>query len=104
MLGGAPCPPSGNDLTSVLFTVRRDESGALFRLLEPFAQHGVNLTSIQSRPLKGKPWEYVFFIDLEGHRDEPAVARALAEAAALATSHKVLGSFPRALPRAAGGE
>lgn len=105
VLGRAPAGPSGNDLTSVCFTVRRDESGALHRLLSPFSKHGVNLTSIQSRPLKGKPWEYVFFIDLEGHRDEPQVALALAEAAALATAHRVLGSFPRALPRAtaAGG-
>jgi len=100
VLGGAPAAPSGNDLTCVLFTVRRDESGALHRLLAPFAKHGVNLTSIQSRPLKGKPWEYVFFIDLEGHREEARVRAALAEAAALATAHRVLGSFPRALPRA----
>ena len=101
VLGGAPAAPSGNDLTSVLFLVRRDESGALHRLLAPFAKHGVNLTSIQSRPLKGKAWEYVFFLDVEGHRDEPAVAKALAEAGTLATSHRVLGSFPRALARAA---
>lgn len=103
ILGGTPSAPSGNDLTSALFTVRRDESGTLHRLLAPFSKHGVNLTSIQSRPLKGKPWEYVFFLDLEGHRDEPAVAQALSEAASLATSHRVLGSFPRALPRASSG-
>lgn len=101
VLGGPKVGPSGNDLTSALFTVRRDESGALYRLLAPFSKHGVNLTSIQSRPLKGKPWEYVFFLDVEGHRDEPRVAQALAEAAAVATAHRVLGSFPRALPRAA---
>jgi hypothetical protein len=45
---------------------RRDEAGALFRLIEPFAREGVNLTSIQLRPIKGKPWEYLFFIDCEG--------------------------------------
>jgi len=101
LLGGPQAAPSGNDLTCVLFTVRRDQSGALYRLLAPFSKHGVNLTSIQSRPLKGKPWEYVFFLDLEGHRGEPRVAQALEEAAALATAHRVLGSFPRALPRAA---
>jgi chorismate mutase/prephenate dehydratase len=100
VLGGPPAAPSGNDLTSAIFTVRRDESGALHRLLAPFSKHAVSLTSIQSRPLKGKPWEYVFFIDLEGHRDEPRVAEALSEAATLATSHRILGSFPRALPRA----
>ena len=94
---GGPAPaPSGHDLTSVVFTVRKAEAGALHRLLAPFARHGVNLTSIQSRPLKGTPWEYLFFIDLEGHRSEAAVAAALAEASEVAHSARVLGSFPRA--------
>lgn len=87
---------SGNDLTSAVFTVSKDQSGALFRLLEPFAAHGVNLTAVQSRPMKGKPWEYLFFVDLEGHVDDPAVARALKDAAAVAHSHKTLGSYPAA--------
>jgi chorismate mutase/prephenate dehydratase len=86
--------PSGNDLTSAVFTVSKDQSGALFRLLEPFARHGVNLTSVQSRPMKGKPWEYLFFVDMEGHIDDPSVARALDDAAAVAHSHKLLGSYP----------
>ena len=93
--------PSGNDLTSAVFTVSKDQSGALFRLLEPFANHGVNLTAVQSRPMKGKPWEYLFFVDLQGHVDEPAVANALAEAASVAHSHKLLGSYPAAHPEAA---
>lgn len=87
---------SGSDLTSAAFTVRRDQSGALHKLLEPFARHGVNLTAVQSRPMKGKPWEYVFFIDMEGHESQEAVGQALDEAAAYAHSHKILGSFPRA--------
>lgn len=89
--------PSGQDLTSAIFTVRRDQSGALHDLLGPFAKHGVNLTAVQSRPMKGKPWEYNFIVDMEGHQDDPAVRRALDEAAEVAASHKVLGSFPRAL-------
>ncbi len=89
--------PSGRDLTSAIFTVRRDQSGALHDLLGPFAKHGVNLTAVQSRPMKGKHWEYNFIVDLEGHQDEPAVRQALAEAAEVAASHKILGSFPRAL-------
>jgi chorismate mutase/prephenate dehydratase len=89
--------PSGQDLTSAIFTVRRDQSGALHKLLGPFAKHGVNLTAVQSRPMKGKAWEYNFIVDMEGHQDEPAVRQALDEAAAVAASHKVLGSFPRAL-------
>jgi chorismate mutase/prephenate dehydratase len=89
--------PSGEDLTSAIFTVRRDQSGALHDLLGPFAKHGVNLTAVQSRPMKGKHWEYNFIVDLEGHQDDPAVRRALAEAASVAASYKILGSFPRAL-------
>lgn len=96
VIGGAPTPPSGHDLTSLVFTVRKAEAGALHRLLAPFARHGVSLTSIQSRPMKGAPWEYLFFIDVEGHRSDPAVEAALAEASQIANSARVLGSFPRA--------
>lgn len=96
VLGGDAPAPSGNDLTCLAYTVRKSESGALHRLLAPFAAHGVNLTSIQARPLKGTPWEYVFFIDLEGHHSEQRVQDACADAAKLATSWRVLGSFPRA--------
>ena len=87
--------PGDQDLTSVVFTIRKDEAGALFRLLEPFARRGINLTSIQQRPMKGKPWEYLFFVDLEGNRDEPRVEEALKAAEDVATSVRVLGSFPR---------
>jgi len=97
VIGRETPAPSGEDLTSAVFTVRRDASGALHSLLGPFAKHGVNLTAVQSRPMKGKPWEYVFIVDMEGHQEDPAVRMALSEAAAVAASHKVLGSFPRAL-------
>ena len=96
VIGGEPPPPSGHDLTSIVFTIRRDEAGGLFRLIEPFAEEGVNLTSIQLRPIKGKPWEYFFFIDCEGHRSESNVYRALEVASGIAHSTRVLGSFPRA--------
>jgi chorismate mutase/prephenate dehydratase len=88
--------PSGDDVTSAVFTVRKDQSGALYRLLEPFARYSVNLNSIQSRPMKGKSWEYLFFVDMEGHAEDDSVKKALGEAAAIAHSHKVLGSYPRA--------
>jgi len=88
--------PTGDDMTTVLFTIRKDESGGLHRLIEPMAARGVNLTSIQLRPIAGKPWEYYFFIDIEGHRDNPQVAAALAAAAEVAHTCRVLGSFPRA--------
>ena len=104
VLGGAAPPPSGNDLTMLAYTVRKAESGALHRLLEPFSRHGVNLTSIQARPLKGAPWEYVFFLDLEGHRSEARVREAVEAAGRVANSYRVLGSFPRAREaRAEGG-
>jgi chorismate mutase/prephenate dehydratase len=66
----------------------------LFGLLEPFAKHGVNLTAVQSRPMKGKPWEYLFFVDLEGHLEDASMQRALDDAAQFAHSHKLLGSYP----------
>jgi chorismate mutase/prephenate dehydratase len=96
---------TGDDLTTVLFTIRKDEAGGLNRLIEPMAQRGVNLTSIQLRPIAGKPWEYYFFIEFEGHRDDPQVEAALAAAADSAHTCRVLGSFPRAAgsrPRRAG--
>ncbi len=102
VIGRETPAPSGQDLTSAVFTVRRDQSGALHDLLGPFAKHGVNLTAVQSRPMKGKPWEYIFIVDMEGHQDDEAVARALAEAGGVAASHKVLGSFPRALEVSSG--
>ena len=97
VIGRETPEPSGQDLTSAIFTVRRDQSGALHKLLGPFAKYGVNLAAVQSRPMKGKPWEYNFIVDMEGHQDDPAVRSALDEAAEVAASHKVLGSFPRAL-------
>jgi len=104
LIGRTPPAPSGSDLTCAVFTVRKDESGALYKLLEPFAREGVNLTAIQARPIKGKPWEYLFYLDVEGHPSEEPVGRALADAASRAHSHKILGSFPRASarPRRAG--
>lgn len=96
VIGTRPQAPSGNDLTSVVFTLRKDEPGGLHSLLEPFAAAGINLTSIQIRPIKGKPWEYLFFVDLEGHTADARVAAALEAAAARANSHRVLGSYPRA--------
>jgi chorismate mutase/prephenate dehydratase len=96
VIGKTPAPPSGNDRTLAFFTIRKDEAGGLHRLIEPLASRGVNLTSIQLRPINGKPWEYLFFLDLEGHRTDPTVADALSAAAAVANSSRVLGSFPNA--------
>ena len=99
VIGGEAPEPSAEDVTSVIFTVRKAQAGALHALLEPFSEHGVNLLSIQSRPLRGAPWEYLFFIDLEGHQSEAGVARALRQAGEVASSTHVLGSFPRGVRR-----
>lgn len=85
--------PTGDDKTSILFAVPH-EAGALFRVLEAFAQQRINLSTIESRPLKGRAWEYVFFIDLVGHADEAGMARALVALKRRALFVKVLGSYP----------
>jgi chorismate mutase/prephenate dehydratase len=88
--------PSGDDKTSILFSVR-DEVGILARMLRPFAAHGIDLIKIESRPLRGRPWEYVFYLDLKGHRRERRVQEALAEVEQRASRLKILGSYPAAL-------
>ncbi len=89
---------SGADRTTLLVsTSGTDDSGALFRLLEPFAQHRVNMTRIESRPSRKRKWDYVFFIDVEGHISDAPVAQALAEMEMRASLFKVLGSYPRAV-------
>ncbi|MGH7388818.1 MAG: prephenate dehydratase [Candidatus Rokuibacteriota bacterium] len=85
--------PSGRDKTSILFAMR-NEPGVLHRILEPFARRGLNLTKIESRPAKRRPWEYVMFVDFEGHRATPAVASALNEIGDRTIFLKVLGSYP----------
>jgi chorismate mutase / prephenate dehydratase len=86
---------SGDDKTSVVCTVK-DQVGVLAELLRPLAACGVSLHKIESRPLRGRPWEYVFFLDLRGHRSDGRVKRALARMQPLTTSMKILGSYPAA--------
>lgn len=95
VLGRQMVKPTGDDKTSVLIAVQ-DRPGALFKLLLPFADAGINLTRIESRPSKLKAWEYVFFIDLLGHAEDEAIKQALESVAEYAKNLKVLGSFPRA--------
>jgi chorismate mutase/prephenate dehydratase len=89
--------PTGDDKTSILFSVR-NQVGVLSRMLRPFAAHGVDLIKIESRPLRGRPWEYHFFLDLKGHRRERRVQQALAAVERDALKVKVLGSYPAAPP------
>jgi chorismate mutase / prephenate dehydratase len=89
---------SGADRTTLLVSAAdTDGAGALFRLLEPLSEHRVNMTRIESRPSRKRKWDYVFFIDVEGHVSEPPVAKALAALEERASLFKVLGSYPRAV-------
>ncbi len=92
-----PGRPTGDDKTSLVLSVR-DEAGVLYQVLKPFADHSINLLRIESRPLKGRPWEYVFFIDIEGHASEAAIADALREIKPRCVSVKVLGSYASFVP------
>jgi len=87
--------PSGNDKTSILFSVK-DEPGILYRMLEPFARRGVNLSKIESRPVKTKAWEYIFFLDMVGHVSEQPVGEAIEELRGFCQFLKILGSYPKA--------
>ena len=90
--------PSGADRTTLLVSASdTDDPGALFRLLEPLAEHRINMTRIESRPSRKRKWDYVFFIDVEGHVSDPPLAKALASLEQRASLFKVLGSYPRAV-------
>jgi chorismate mutase/prephenate dehydratase len=89
---------SGCDRTTLLVSAQgTDDAGALFRLLQPLSEHRVNMTRIESRPSHKRKWDYVFFIDIEGHVSDPPVAKALASLQERASLFKVLGSYPRAV-------
>ncbi len=94
VVGDQEVGPSGKDKTSLMVSVH-NEAGALYSLLEPVSRHGVSMTRIESRPSRMSKWDYVFFLDVDGHREDPAVAAALEELAARASMLKVLGSYPR---------
>jgi chorismate mutase/prephenate dehydratase len=95
VLGRLECAPSGADQTSLILSVP-DRAGAVHALIEPLARHGVSMKRFESRPARQGSWEYYFYIDLVGHRDDPQVARALAELRANAAFFKLVGSYPRA--------
>lgn len=89
---------SGHDRTTLLVSTGHTEApGALYRLLEPLARNRISMTRIESRPSRRRKWDYVFFVDIEGHCDEPRVARALASLRQRASLFRILGSYPRAV-------
>jgi chorismate mutase/prephenate dehydratase len=87
-------PPSGEDKTSIMFSIK-DRVGALHDMLVPFKKHEINLTKIESRPSRKKAWEYIFFVDFFGHIEQPEVKKALQELERRCIFLKVLGSYPR---------
>jgi chorismate mutase/prephenate dehydratase len=96
VIGPQAARPSGKDKTSLLVSVN-NRPGALYAMLQPIAQHGISMTRIESRPSRQAMWEYVFYIDLVGHRDDAEVAAALLALEQAAFAVKVLGSYPKAV-------
>ena len=96
VIGNDDAGPSGQDRTSLVMSTR-NRPGAINELLVPFAQHGVSMSRLESRPARSGLWEYLFFVDIEGHKQDENVVKALAEVDAKATFVKILGSYPRAV-------
>ncbi len=96
VLGTQDAGMSGVDKTSLVLSTA-NTPGALYHLLKPFAERGISLTRIESRPARTAAWDYVFFVDVDGHRADPLVAAALAELEQQAAWLRVLGSYPKAV-------
>lgn len=94
-IGKSEPTPSGRDKTSLAFVVKH-EPGSLTTALKTLSERGINLMKIESRPLVGKPFEYIFFIEFEGHRENQLVKEALAELTSASNYLKILGSYPQA--------
>jgi chorismate mutase / prephenate dehydratase len=93
IIGKADVPATGHDRTSIMFSIK-DKVGALHDMLLPFKKYKINLTKIESRPSKKKAWDYYFFVDLDGHKDDSRVKKALFELEDKCKFLKVLGSYP----------
>jgi chorismate mutase/prephenate dehydratase len=93
VLGRQCSPPTGNDRTSLMWSIA-DEVGALHRALTPFRRYKLNMTKIESRPSKRKAWEYIFFADCDGHMQDAKVATAIQHLAKHCNFVKILGSYP----------
>ncbi len=98
VIGRKTFPPSGDDKTSLLVSASGTEGpGVLFHLLEPLARHQVNMTRIESRPSRRRKWDYVFFVDIDGHAEAPNAKQALDEIKQQASLFRILGAYPKAL-------
>jgi len=96
VIGDQRIPPSGKDSTALLVSASH-KPGGLLKILEPLEKAGISMTRIESRPAKSAMWEYVFFIDVDGHEDDDSLKAVLSEIRELAPMIRVLGSFPSAL-------
>ncbi len=96
VIGKHQVPPSGSDRTSLL-VFAHNRPGALFDLLQPLAKRDISMSNIESRPSRRGIWEYVFFIDIDGHRDDDNVREAIAEIEQASAMVTVLGSYPKAV-------
>jgi chorismate mutase/prephenate dehydratase len=96
VLGTQEAAPSGTDRTSLVMTAH-NRPGAVHDLISPFAAHGVSMTRLESRPARTGQWEYYFYVDIEGHQQDPQVAKALGELKAKAPFVKIFGSYPAAV-------
>lgn len=97
VLGNLEPGSTGHDITSLVMSAP-NRPGAVHELIAPFATHGVSMSRIESRPARIGTWEYMFYIDVQGHSRDPQVAAALAELQGLAPFLKILGSYPAAAP------
>lgn len=93
IIGNSQCEPTGRDKTSAVFGAS-DEPGSLWRILKPFAEKGINLTKIESRPTRRNQWEYNFFIDFLGHSKDPLIREVIQEAQKSTNFFRILGSYP----------
>ncbi|MEN8169630.1 MAG: prephenate dehydratase [Pseudomonadota bacterium] len=96
ILGRNDVPVSGDDKTALILSAK-NRPGALSQLLEPLARNGISMSRIESRPSRQGMWEYTFFVEIEGHRDDALIAAALSELEQEAAMFKILGSFPKAV-------
>jgi len=96
VLGSQDSGPSGSDRTSLVMTTH-NRPGSLHELIASFSTHGVNMTRLESRPARTGQWEYYFYVDIEGHQQDPKAAKALAELRDKAPFVKIFGSYPAAV-------
>ena len=96
VIGQHHSPASGDDRTSLLVFVN-NKPGSLFELLKPLAERDISMSNIESRPSRRGVWDYVFFIDIDGHRDDDIVKEAITEIEKASAMVTVLGSYPKAV-------